>query len=440
MQHRPLAQRRAGIPRFVWARGIYLGWWIAGAITLVSFARVPFFNPVLGIFIGPLEDEFGWSRATIGGALSAGTLAGAAAAPFLGRYVDRYGGRYFMVGGIILVGLLLILLSVVQEVWQFYILYGLGRALAIVVIDMAILVTIANWFIRHRGRALGLSMVGMRGGMAVIPLIVLLFISLFDWRAAFAALGVLAIVIAVLPAWLVVRRRPEDVGLRPDGDRATTLRATEGREPFPAAADDPRWTVREAIRTRPFWLLLFGTAQLFMVSGAVNLSLVPHLEDNGLSRTTAIIVISVWAVMGVVGGMLGGEVRQRVAIRYALPVVLCFTASAVVWLIFVDRAWMAYLFAVWHGLAFGVQLPLHQISFPDYFGRWSVGAIRGVTAPVQFGFNAAGPLLVGIVFDARGSYDLIFAIFVGLLMLAAVLIFLAKPPRLPATDELQAPA
>ena len=104
------------------------------------------------------------------------------------------------------------------------------------------------------------------------------------------------------------------------------------------------------------------------------------------------------------------------------------TSSAIVWLIFVDNVWMAYVFAIWHGIAFGIQLPLNQISFPDYFGRWSIGAIRGITAPVQFGLNAGGPFVAGLVFDARQSYDLILAVFVGLLLVAAVLIFLSRPP------------
>ena len=91
MQHRPLAQRRAGIPRFVWSRGIYLGWWITGVLALVSLARVAFFNPVLSIFVDLVEDQFGWRRTTIAGALSAGTIIATYSSPFLGQLIDRYG-------------------------------------------------------------------------------------------------------------------------------------------------------------------------------------------------------------------------------------------------------------------------------------------------------------------------------------------------------------
>ncbi len=416
--------REAGIPGFA-AKGGHLGWWLLIAVSLVSFSRVAFFNPVLGVFVQPLEDEFGWSRATIAGALSAGTLFGALVSPFLGGYIDRYGGRFFMVGGIALGGVLLILLAAIDSAWQFYILFGAGRAMVTAILEIAIAVTIANWFIRGRGRATGLMLLGTRGAMAIMPLVILLFITLFNWRAAFAALGVLILVVAVVPPYLLVRRRPEDLGLRPDGLHGGDTLSTE------PSADDPVWTAGQAVRTRAFWLLLFGTSQLFVVGGAVNFSLASHLGDNGLSQGTAVLVITVWAVVGLFGGLLGGEIRDRFPLRFALPVTLIITSTAIIWLIFVDTVWMAYAFAIWHGLAFGVQLPLNQTSFPDYFGRWSIGAIRGITAPVQFGLNAGGPLVAGIVFDARGSYDLIFAVFVGLLLFGALLIFFAKPPKPP---------
>jgi MFS family permease len=217
------------------------------------------------------------------------------------------------------------------------------------------------------------------------------------------------------------------MGLRPDGDDAPTL-------PQPGAAATPqdvRWTVRAAVRTRAFWLLLFGTSQLMLVGGATNLSMAPHIEDNGLGRDTAVAVVTAWAMCGILGGLIGGELRQRFPARYALAGTLVCAAIGIVWLIFVSSTWMAFAFAGFHGVAFGAQLPLNESVFPDYFGRWTVGAIRGVTAPFQFGANAAGPLIASIAFDRAGSYDVIFGVFVGLLLLGALLIVLAAPPAPP---------
>ncbi len=427
--HPASPQPTAPLPRIAFARGAYAGWWVAGAVALVGFSRVAFFNPVLGVFIDPLQQEFDWSRAEIAGALSLGTLIAGLAAPFIGHWIDRWGSRWFMAGTVAALVLLLLLLASMETLWQFYALFGAGRALVTAILDIAIVVTVSNWFIRHRGRATGLTMVGTRAGMAVMPLVVLLFLSVADWRAAFAALGLLLLVVAVLPPYLLVRRRPEDLGLTPDGDRRPPARHA-GDD----AASDPRWTVRQVLRTRAFWFLLAGMCSLYFVGGATNLAMASHLQDNGLSQATAITVVTVWAVVGIGGGMAGGELRERLGVRFALPLVMLLTTGSLTILLTVENVWMAYLFAITHGLAFGAQLPLMQIALADYFGRWSVGAVRGVSAPALWGINAAGPVTAGVVFDARGSYDLLFVAFIGVMLLgAAVLLLAGRPPSPPQT-------
>ncbi|MCA9853436.1 MAG: MFS transporter [Dehalococcoidia bacterium] len=403
---------------------VYYGWWVAVAISFVSFSQVAFFNPVLGVFIAPLEAEFGWSRGVIAGALSLGTLAGALISPVIGPMLDRWGGRWFATGAMLALGACLLLLAGVNSVWQYYLLYGIGRAIVTSVVNLTLSVTISNWFIRSRGRANAVMLTGTRGGMALMPLIVLLFVAIADFRLAFAGLGVLVLIFGVAPAYLYVRRRPEDMGLLPDGDAAPP----PSDEPLVIASDE-RWSVSEAVRTPAFWFLLAGTSQLMFVGGATNLSMAPHIEDNGLGRNTAVTMVTAWALFGIVGGFIGGELRQRVSVRWALPGTLVFTALGMVWLVLVSEVWMAFVFAAWHGTAFGAQLPLNQTAFPDYFGRWTVGAIRGITAPVQFGLNALGPLVASIAFDRTGSYDKAFLVFAVMLLVGAGLIALASPPR-----------
>ena len=296
------------MPRIVENSRLFAGWWVIGAISMVSFSRVAFFNPVLGVFVSPLEDEFGWSRTTIALALTMGTLLGAFSTIIVGRLMDRYGSRYFLTGTMALAGTLLLLLATMDEVWQFYVYFGLGRALIVGIVDVAVIVTVANWFIRYRGRAMGIMLVGVRGAMGVMPLVVLAFISAADFRAGFAALGVIILVFGVVPPYLFVRRRPEDIGLLPDGDRPNSTPTAHRRDGDRRRRgenrdddNDPRWTVRETIRTRAFWLLLLGTSQVFLVGGAINFTMASHLEDSGLTRSTAIIVISVWAFSGIAG-------------------------------------------------------------------------------------------------------------------------------------------
>ena len=121
-----------------------------------------------------------------------------------------------------------------------------------------------------------------------------------------------------------------------------------------------------------------------------------------------------------------------------MPISLVLSSVGLIWLLLVQNVWMAYMFAVWHGASFGALLPLQQLTFPDYFGRWNVGAIRGVVSPVQYGLNAAGPVLAGLVFDQRGSFDLIYIIFVGCYLMGAIaILFATQPTRAPHTTPAQ---
>lgn len=430
-QSRLPLRRRERLPGFLYARPfrrVFAGWWIAAAASMSSFAAVSFFNPVLGAITPELQAEYGWSTASIALTMVIGGIGGGVIATFVGPIADRHGPRMLLFSSVGVVAGLLVALGFMSDLWQFLLLWGLGRGLTVAVIDIAVVVVIANWFIRRRGSAMGLTMIGTRSGMMIFPLVITAGIWLGGLREAFLLMALLVVAIGVLPP-LIMRRRPEDVGLRPDGDR---LRASVSRGETPSLlTSDPDWTVREAIRTRAFWLLLFGTTILMAVGGAVNFTFVSHMTQNGIDADTARTALALWAGMGIVGGVLGGELRQRLAVRYSLPLVICVTTSAIVWFILTDTVWMAFVFAIWHGLSFGAQLPLNRISFPDYFGRYSVGRIRSVTAPPQLLINAFGPFVSGLVIDNRGSYDLIYMVFVGLLLTAAISVLWARRPEAP---------
>ena len=406
---------------------LYAGWWMAVAASLVSFAGVAFFNPVLGALVPALQDEFGWSVASIAAAMTIGTVAAALIAPVIGPLADRYGARWMLFGSIAVMIALLAALAFIDELWQLWLLYGLGRAVGVGIVDLVVVVAIANWFVRARGRAMGLTMIGTRAGMSLMPLMLAWTLGFGGLRAGFLGLAVLVAVLALLPP-LIIRRRPEDVGLRVDRAGASAASADESSD------SDPVWTVRQALRTRAFWLLLLGTSILMIVGGSVNFTFVSHLASSGVDDSTAVFALSLWAGMGIIGGVLGGELRQRFSVRFALPAIICVTAASLVWFVMADSVWMALVFAVWHGLSFGAQLPLNRISFPDYFGRYSVGAIRGVTAPVQFALNAFGPLIAGFVFDWQGSYDPLYLAFVALLAAAALSILAAPKPHAPEPE------
>ena len=443
----PPPERSGSPPAILYRRPFRLlspNWWVAIAVSMAAFSSVAFFNPVLGALTPPLRDQFGWSTASIGFAITIGTIAGAVLTPAVGIILDRRGARGLIVGGVAVLAAMMIALAFIDQAWQLWLAWGAGRAVAVAVIETAVIVVIANWFIRDRGRAMGLTMVGTRGAMALMPAVIGIALAAAGLREAFIALAVMIAAVALLPP-LIIRRRPEDVGLLPDSGRRPITRtemttpsandpggppatSTETAPLTAAEGADPEWTVRGAIRTRAFWLLLLGTSMLRIVGGTTNFMFVLHLSQNGVPPETSVFLYPLWAGMGILGGVIGGELRQRMSVRRALPLIIIFTTTGIIWLMQTNALWMAIIFVIWHGLAFGAQLPLNRVSFPDYFGRYSVGRIRSATAPVQLGLNALGPLAAGLAFDQTGSYDQVFLAFTALLATAALSILLAKPP------------
>lgn len=399
---------------------------------LGAFSEVAFFNPVLGVFIPEFEREFGWSRTEISAAVTVGSLVGAIFAPFFGPLVDRYGGKPFVVGGCLIMAAGLICLSLMQEAWQFFVIYAIGRGAASGIISLAIGVTVSKWFIRKRGYAVGLTFVGTRCGFALLPIGVQLLIQSYDWRTGAVALAAVVVVCGVLPALFWLYPRPERYGLEPDGD--APLPPMMAGQPRPVR--EVSWTRHEAIHTKAFWLLTLAVAIQQWAGGAINLHQIPHLVDSGLTPEAAALVISVLAVFGGAGALFEGLLDARIGARWTMAIGLLGSAIGMVILMNVHSVAMGLLFAAVYGASFGMMVTSGQIVFADYFGREALGAIRGTSAPIQFSFNAVGPLMAGVAFDVTGNYLAAFIPFTIGYLLAAAALAMAQKPKLPAGREL----
>ena len=447
------------LPAF-WPRRYYYGWAIVATSMAVNFAQVGEFNPVLAVFMIPLNDEFGWSRTQISSAIAVGSILGGLMAPFAGPLLDRKGPRTVLVAGQIFFGGAMVAAAFIQELWQFYATYNLGRAVVLGVTSMAIPVAVANWFQRDRPMAMGITQLGGRVGMAILPLAVQLIIDAFSWRVAFAFLGILVWVVGVVPAGLFLRRRPEDVGLRVDGLAPRPL-ATEGttalREPdrsaHPATGSsteigrasgrtemsdtlEESWTLAEARRTPALWLLLLSTSMGFMVGGGINLHMVPYFIDQGIPPMHAVGATTVFAVAAGAGGIGWGIIARRFSeIRYALAMLYVLAAAGMMLILTVNSTIMGYLVSGGVGLMFGGMFPLISSLWPDYFGRSSLGAITGFISPFQLSANASGPVVAGFLYDRVGNYQIAFTFFACAYLVAAVWVLFARPPRRPEQVE-----
>jgi OFA family oxalate/formate antiporter-like MFS transporter len=405
---------------------VFYGWVIVGVSFLATFAQVGFFNTVIGIFLPALHDEFGWSRAEIAGAVALGSILGGLLAPLFGIVVDRYGARWVMAGPAIAMAITCLLLAEQRDLLHFYLLFAFGRGLGIAAIQASAVVAVSNWFIRRRPFAIALGTLGIRVGNAVLPLVVAFVISTRGWPDGFRVLAVVLLILVVLPPLLFLRRRPEDLGLRPDGDPPVHDEVDDL-----SGTLDPDWTLLKALRTRAYWLVGGAFSLAIFGNGALNFHLVPHLVDQGLSIKDAALAITVLSICGACGSLLGGVIATRIRPRWTMVGALLFQCTGVLLLFTIDDLTLALVYAIWYGFFLGAMVTQLQVVYADYFGRLQLGLIRGSFLPIALAFNAIGPLFVGIWFDRAGDYNGAFICIIVLFILAAVGLALARYPTLP---------
>ena len=225
-------------------RRVYYGWWVVAAASGMSFANAATAISILTVFVVPMSQEFGWNRTEVAGATSLGAVLGAGLAPFTGRAIDRFGARVTLVAGGLIVVAGCLYLSVAQALAGFYVAFTAIRIADQGLIQVSASVTAGKWFVRYRGRETGLVMLGSSGGVIVMAPLVQLVISVWDWRAAWAMLAAVMLVVGTIPALLLVRRQPEDLGLAIDGNAAS---APAGRPEL--SADEPQIRLGTIIRT-----------------------------------------------------------------------------------------------------------------------------------------------------------------------------------------------
>ena len=429
---RPSRATAAAIPRLWPFKRVFYGWAIVAASASATFTQVPMYGPVISVFVKPIGDELGWSRGEIALAFTGGTLVGLGLSALVGKQLDRYGARAaVIVAGMIIAGVL-VGLALMQEVWQFWLLFGSGRAAALAGINLGTSVAVVNWFVRKRGRAVGFLSMSLRGGQALFPLLIVAIIAGYSWRHAFGVLAVISLVFVVTPAWLFLRRRPEDFGLRPDGDPPPTegpAGAAGPQAPPRARQDEVSWTLAEARRTRAFWLLVVATMSVVFAQTAVNLHAVASFQDRGIADTFAGVFVFVYAGTAAVSSVPFGALADRIHIRWVLVVATLFFGASIVAIIAADSVPTALLFAVLYGLGAGGWTIGYTLLFANYFGRGHVGAVRGFSQVVSSPVGAVGPLLAGYLHGVTGDYTLSFQIMLGSFAVVVAALVLAKPPR-----------
>ena len=404
----------------------FYGWTIVIVLSVISFAGGVETNPVLGVFQGPMTDEFGWSRAIYTLPMSIGSFMGGLASLIVGPLMDRYGSRIIMTVAIALMGLTFVLMGAVQELWHHFALQILGRTVIASTFFMVIGVVIPKWFIVMRGRAGALANLGQRVGQIAFPVMVERILTVGSWRTAWVAMGITVWASSLLPALLFLRRQPEDHGLLPDGVDIRDA-GRQGRRAPPAEVAFDR---RMALRSAAFYLIAAAVSIQSFVTTSIHFHWYSYLTDVGVSSEAAVISLSLSPLISMPVSILAGLAAERVPVQRLMALSYYFMAASIVLFLFSDNALLSYAFGLLFGTATGILFTVMNIIWADYFGRASIGGIRGMVSPVHMLCNSLGPLTAAWSFDATGSYSLIFTISAALSAVGGTLILLARRPRL----------
>ncbi len=404
----------------------FYGWIIVAIAFCMGFFSLGL-GFVAGLLLPSMQADVGWSRSAVLGAVALRGLMGIVISPLFGHYVDREHGALILavIGGVIsCTGLALISLATTE--WQFLALFGiLGGVAGILQGFMISTAIVPKWFVRLRGLTGALTTMGGASSAIGMPILVPSLEASFGWRGAWVALAVIAFIVTTLPAFLI-RRQPEDIGLRPDGDLAPSAQSSNG-----VPRQESSMTAQQALDSSGFWILVVGMSlgMLSQTAMPTNMSLL--LADHGFSNEAAILGLTGFGIASVSLKLVWGTLAVRFPIRSVLIAVSLYTAACTPLIMLADPTvgWQAFAYALLIGSSVGGFVAISGSIWAEYYGRLHLGRITGFTRPFGIVASWGGVWLMAYSADLFGSYypSLLFMTVTWLLCAAAL--YLVRPPH-----------
>jgi sugar phosphate permease len=408
---------------------VFYGWWIVAAGVGVQFVQSVLLGQAYGAYVVLLRDEFGWSKTLLSGASALREAESGITGPFQGWLLDRFGPRTIARAGVVTLATGFMLFSRINSPLTFYAAFFIMSLGASLTGYMTITFTVVQWFERRRATALSLTSAGFAlGGMAV-PLLVL-SMETWGWRATAFSSGVGVLVVG-LPLTQLLRHRPSEMGLAPDGEPYQEhLHSLASMTAAASASND--FTLGEALRAPSFWWISLGHASSLFVVSAMGVHLVSHLkESQEYSLGEASRVVFLLTLLFLVGTVSGGLMGDRINKRMLVVCCMVMHMAGLLLLSHATNAGMIVAFTVLHGLAWGWRGPQMAALRADYFGRSAFGKILGVSNVVILVGTISGPLIAGYLYDRTGDYRVGFDILACIAAAGSIFFVLAKRPALP---------
>ena len=405
---------------------MYYGWRITAASFAILFVVVGIVYYSFPVFYAPLIDEFGWTRAQVTAGffysiLIIGPIFGISA----GFLIDRYGTRRILLAGLIAAGIGFFGFSGMHSLAIYYVFYFMETVGYVSGGPVPNQVLISHWFNRMRGRAMGLAYVGIGVGGAVAPVLAQYLIRHAGWRTAMIVFGATIFLVLVPLVLLVVRNRPEEIGLTPDGAPADAVA-------MPAAPTLKAISLRSAMREPSFWLILAGSAMSIGAVGGVIQHLQLFLRDQKFTPEMAARVASFLLVSSIIGRVIMGYLADRFHKKYVMVAAYLMVGLSIPALYHVDTPRIIYVFAFVFGFGMGADYMLIPLMTAHCFGVASLGKLMGVILTTDAVSQAFTPVLVGRLFDLHGSYHWGFAVLIVMSLLGALAVALI--PRRPQVE------
>jgi MFS family permease len=408
--------------------GTFYGWWIvfAGTVVLFVSSGIGFYGH--GVILDPLRTAHGWSKATISSAVTLYFLTAGIMGMLIGRRIDKYGPKWVLIIGSIVIGSGFFFLSLVAAVWQLYAIYLLMAIGFSCTSLVPVNTLITNWFIRKRGFAMSLTNTGLSaGGIVLVPFASYL---ISDWglKITLPILGAIFWVVIIPTAIFFIKQRPSDLQQFPDGSPPETLSPDKSAPPYSQAAQLRVWSRTQALHTAAFWSIV--VAFLLALSGQIAFLvhqvsfLSQHLGITGAARA-----VSVTAAASIVGRLFLGTFVDRCDKRYVIMVCFLIQAIAVITLAYYSEAVILYLGTFAFGLTMGSIIMLQSLIIGECFGLVSFATVSGVAGLFTMSGAAFGPTIAGFIYDTTQSYQMAFTIFAALSIVAIFVILFARPPR-----------
>ena len=421
---------------------IFPGWWTVltgGILALWAYGYQAY---GISALFKPISSELGFSRTTTSVASSIGRFEGGFEAPITGWITDRYGPRWVVILGVFLISLGLALMYYINSLWSFYVAWGVLAGTGVnIALSVPIDTAISNWFVKKRGLALSIKvMFAGLSGVVVMPLIAWLII-VQGWRNACLFGGVVMAVVGLPLVWFFLKpHRPEYYGLLPDGAKITAGTTEESHiieqgTRYAAEVQEVEFTLRQAMRTRAYWLLVLLMAIISLVAPVMTIHTIPFLTDIGVDPLKAAGMMSIYVGVSIPFRFVGGFIADRVKGKY-LPFLLgagCLLQAVGTGVFLLHQTIpMIYIWFVLFGVGWGILTIVPPLIRARYFGRKAFGSIGGSSAMFVAPAGVIAPIYAGWVYDTTGSYITVFTLFAVLLVVSAAILPFIRPPKPPA--------